>query len=63
MEMAEQLAALDPQVFALTKRYLRAPALERMANSAEHDRQALALWAAPATHARIRDYLARSVRR
>jgi enoyl-CoA hydratase len=63
LEMAAQLAALDPAVFALTKRYLRAPALERMAGSPQHDREALALWAAPATHQRIRDYLARSVRR
>ncbi|HEX5724901.1 MAG TPA: enoyl-CoA hydratase-related protein [Longimicrobiaceae bacterium] len=62
-EVAAQLAALPAEAFRLAKRHLRAASvaqLDRLA--AEHDAEVLALWAAPETHARIRDYLARTVR-
>ncbi|HYH79426.1 MAG TPA: enoyl-CoA hydratase-related protein [Longimicrobium sp.] len=62
-EVATQLAALSPGAFRLTKHMLRAPVLERIAASAAEDEEALALWIAPETHARIRDYLAKTVRK
>jgi enoyl-CoA hydratase len=62
-EVAEQLASVSPQAFRLTKRTLHAPVLERIERSAAHDEEALALWIAPDTHARIRDYLARTVKK
>ncbi|HSU14917.1 enoyl-CoA hydratase/isomerase family protein [Longimicrobium sp.] len=62
-EVAAQLAALAPDAFRLTKEYLRAPSLERIRASAAYDEQVLAAWSAPGTHARIRDYLERTVRK
>ena len=62
-EVARQLAAIPPQVYRLTKRRLRAEASRRMEVSATHDEYALAVWCAPETHARIREYLERTVRR
>lgn len=62
-EVAGQLASLSPEVFRMTKQRLRAETLERMDGAAEYDRAALALWRAPDTHARIRDYMARATRR
>lgn len=62
-EVAAQLAALPPEVFRLTKQALRAQAVARMDAAAEYDRAAHALWAAPETHARIREYVERTMRR
>lgn len=62
-EVAGQLAALAPEAFRLTKAYLRRPSLERIAASREHDARVLAAWSAPETHARIREYLERTVRK
>jgi enoyl-CoA hydratase len=62
-EVAAQLAALPPEVFRMTKQALRADALARMDGAAEYDRAAHAAWAAPETHARIRDYVQRTMRR
>lgn len=62
-DAAARLAAIPREVFALTKRRLREEAVERMDRGAAHDEQALALWSAPETHAHIRDYLAKTVRR
>jgi enoyl-CoA hydratase len=62
-DAAEQLAALAPDAFRLTKALLRRPTLERMAAAVEHDAAAFQLWSSPDTHQRIRDYLARTVRR
>jgi enoyl-CoA hydratase len=63
-EVAAQMAAIPPEIFAHTKRHLRADALERMDRlGAAHDAAALALWAAPETHERIREYLAKTVRK
>lgn len=55
-EVALQLGAIAPQTFALTKRQLREPFLH-----AQPNKEADALWAAPETHARIREYLARTI--
>lgn len=62
-EVAAQLAALPPEVFLLTKQRLRGEAADRMSRDPDYDERALALWEAPETHARIRDYLAKTVRR
>lgn len=62
-EVAAQMAALSPEVFRMTKQHLRAETLARMTAAVEYDRAAHALWAAPETHARIRDYLQRTIRR
>lgn len=62
-QAAAQLADLPPEVFAMTKERLRAPAVERMDGAEVYDRRALDLWRAPETHARIRDYLARTIRK
>jgi enoyl-CoA hydratase len=53
-ERAEELAAKDPRAFALTKRYLRAAAIERIrAHEAEHLDEFVSAWFAEATRARI----------
>jgi enoyl-CoA hydratase len=61
--VAAELAALSPEAFRITKERLRGDAAERMWQDPEYDERALALWCSPDTHARIRDYLARTVRR
>jgi enoyl-CoA hydratase len=62
-EVAAQLAGLQPEVFRMTKQRVRAETVARMDAAAEYDRDAIALWSAPATHDRIREYMARVVRR
>jgi enoyl-CoA hydratase len=62
--VAEQMASVPAEVFRLTKRYLRAEALERIERMAPgNDPAAMRVWEAPETHAYIRDYLARTVRK
>jgi len=61
--MAGQLAALPPVVFALTKRAVRAPALERIEAGARLDRDVIDAWAAPQTLAHIREYIARTFKK
>jgi enoyl-CoA hydratase len=62
-EVAAQLATLPAELFRLTKQRLRAEAAERMLRDPGYDERALALWCAPETHARIREYIAKKVRR
>ncbi len=63
-EVAGQLAAISPDAFRVTKQWLRAPALARIEREGPvHDERALAGWSAPETHQRIRDYLAKTIRR
>jgi enoyl-CoA hydratase len=59
---ANALAALPPKAFALTKRQIRAPALERM-QSPELDAAIAQIWTAPETLGRVRDYVARTLRK
>jgi enoyl-CoA hydratase len=59
---AKALAALPPKAFALTKRQIRAPALERM-QSPELDATITQIWTAPETLDYIRDYVARTLRK
>jgi enoyl-CoA hydratase len=58
---AETLAARPPDAFALTKSQLLAPLLARVAAAQPCLDQVRAVWSAPETHQRIREYLARTV--
>lgn len=63
-EVARHLASLPPQAFALAKRQLRDRSISHAKHYAhELDGEAHEAWRAPETHARIRDYLARTVRK
>jgi enoyl-CoA hydratase len=59
---AKALATLPPRAFALTKRQTRQPALERM-DSVETAAAIERIWTAPETLERIRDYVARTLRK
>jgi enoyl-CoA hydratase len=62
--VARQLAAVPRETFRLTKQYLRAETLERIARRApQNDPAAFRVWEDPATHDYIRAYLARTVRK
>jgi enoyl-CoA hydratase len=62
IEAANALAALPPKAFALSKRQIRQPALQRM-QVADVDAAVEQIWAAPETLARVRDYVARTLRK
>ena len=62
LESASALAALPPQVYGLSKRQTRQPALERMKDP-ELDAAIEQIWTAPETLARVRDYVARTLRK
>ena len=60
--IAKQLASVPREVFALTKRQLREPYLHDASHIAQSSTEAIdALWAAPSTHERIREYLAKTI--
>lgn len=63
VSVARKLASVPGDLFRLTKQAMRAPTLDLIAGAAAYDAKALALWCAPQTHARIREYLAKTVRR
>jgi enoyl-CoA hydratase len=61
-EVARQLALIPPPVYRLTKQSLRAEALGRIEGAGELvDRVALEVWSTAETHARIREYLRRTL--
>lgn len=61
---AKSLAALSPAAFTQTKMQIRVPVSERMAASGPAtDKAVTDIWAAPATLAFIRDYVARTLKR
>ena len=63
-EIAGQLARIPPPVYRLTKQSLRAEALERMERAGERqDQAALEVWSAAETHAHVREYLRRTLRK
>jgi enoyl-CoA hydratase len=63
-EIARHFASLPPRAFALAKRQLRDKAIDRAKHyAAELDREVLEAWSDPATHARIREYLAKTVKK
>jgi enoyl-CoA hydratase/carnithine racemase len=60
--MAAQIAAIAPEAFRITKRQLREPFLHDAARVAATSSDEIdATWAAPATHERIRAYLAKTI--
>jgi enoyl-CoA hydratase len=61
-EIAQQLALIPPPVYRLTKRSLRAAALECIEKADQSlDQAALEAWSSPQTRAKIRDYLRRTL--
>jgi enoyl-CoA hydratase len=63
-ETARQLALIPPQVYRLTKQSLRAEALERIERASElQEQEVLAVWSTAETHAHIREYLRRTLRK
>ena len=62
LDTANALAALPAKAFALSKRQTREPALERMQNR-EVDAAIEQIWTAPETLQRVRDYVARTLRK
>jgi enoyl-CoA hydratase len=61
---AETLAALSPPAFALTKRQMRQPVAERTAaNARAYDDEVVKVWSAAETVSRIRDYVARTLKK
>ncbi|MGD9767242.1 MAG: enoyl-CoA hydratase/isomerase family protein [Pseudolabrys sp.] len=61
---AEKLAAVSPAAFAMGKRQLRQPAAERMAASgAALEAEVTEIWVADATLARMRDFVARTLKK
>jgi len=60
--VAQELAMLSPAAFTQTKMQIRQPVSERLASSGEATDSAVAdIWAAPATLAYIRNYVARTL--
>jgi enoyl-CoA hydratase len=62
-EVAEQLARIPPASFALTKRAFSDSVLDRVRAAADRDAEVAATWASPEVHARIREYLEKTVGR
>lgn len=60
---ARMLAARPAHLFAMTKRQLRAPALERVQKSVADDAQVDAIWSSPATIDAVRGYIDRTFRK
>ncbi len=62
LQVAERLAGIPAPTFALTKRQLRRPVLERVAAQEQEDEDHVArIWSDPQTHALIRAYMERTV--
>jgi enoyl-CoA hydratase len=60
---ARRLAALSPPAFTQTKMQIRQAVSERLATSNATDKTVTEIWAAPATLAYIRDYVARTLKK
>ena len=63
MAIAESVAALPAEAFALTKAQLREPALQRMKAGASTDVAVQGVWASTATLGAIRGYVARTFKK
>lgn len=62
--VAQQLGALGPDAFALTKRQTRQTVADRLAaDGPRHDPEVDRIWSTPAAAARIRDYVSRTLRK
>jgi enoyl-CoA hydratase len=62
-EVARQLALIPPQTYRITKQSLRSEALERIERAGEQDQAVLEVWSAAETHAHVREYLRRTLRK
>jgi len=60
---AQELAAVSPAAFALSKQQMRAPALERIERGGAVDAEVTRVWCADATLAGVRDYVARTLKK
>lgn len=60
---AHQLAAIPRDAFRLAKMQLRQPFVDTAERLKDADDEALALWSSPQTHAHIRDYLAKTIKK
>jgi enoyl-CoA hydratase len=64
VEAAERLGSLPADAFALTKRQIRQPCVDRIRQDGPgFDAAMRDIWLAPDTHARIRDYVARVLKK
>lgn len=64
MAAAETLASLSPNAFAQTKQQIRQPVVDALERHAQRvDAASMAIWTAPETLARIRDYVARTFKK
>jgi len=64
LSLAQSLAALSPKAFAQKKMQIRQPVTERMALSgAATEKTVTDIWTAPETLERIRDYVARTLKK
>jgi enoyl-CoA hydratase len=64
IEFCEVRALLSPAAFAQTKMQIRQTVAERMAQSgAATDRAVTEIWTAPETLGRVRDYVARTLKK
>jgi len=63
LAVAEQLAAVAPAAYAMTKRQIRAPAAERVASSGALDAEITAIWTAPQTLAHVKEFVARTLKK
>lgn len=63
LAVAGELAAIAPAAYAMTKRQIRAPAVERVAASAALDAEITAVWTAPQTIAHVAGFVARTLKK
>jgi len=62
--VAKELSLLSPAAFAQTKMQIRQPVTERLQESGTAtDKAVTEIWTAPATLARVRDYVARTLKK
>ena len=62
--VAQKLAALPATTFAMTKRQMHLPVIERMQREGDKiDAAVIEIWAAPEATARIQDYVARTLKK
>lgn len=62
MTVARRLATRPPDAFALTKRQVRGPTVERIAAAGEVDEAVRALWLHPDTRGRVADWVERTIK-
>ncbi|MEA2570311.1 MAG: enoyl-CoA hydratase [Acidobacteriota bacterium] len=63
LEVATQLAAIPRDAFRLAKMQLRRPFVEAADRAGDADAEALELWADTRSHAHIREYLAKTIKK